>query len=159
MLGGHILLDAWIKEVQCCLLRKAFWEYLRSLGGKWMWDGVEDEGQDLQWLVDGLHNGTIVAIADGSYDRQVAPDISGAGIAHCCMRTQWTLRSNFYERSKTANSNRGKLLGLVALHMFILAMARFYYLLGPVSPKICCDNISALWQSSWRRRRIKTGAS
>ena len=27
-----------------------FWEYLRSLGGNWMWDGVEDEGQDLQWL-------------------------------------------------------------------------------------------------------------
>jgi len=64
------------------------------------------------------------------------------------------LRANFYERLKTASSY----LGLVALHTLIVAMARFYDL-GPVSPKICCDNISALRQSSWRKGRVKTGAS
>jgi len=29
-------------------------------------DGVEDEGQDLQWLVDWLHHSTMVAVADES---------------------------------------------------------------------------------------------
>ena len=68
------------------------------------------------------------------------------------------LRANFYERSKSASSYRGELLGLVALHTLLLALAWFYDL-GTVTPKICCDNMSALRQSSWRRHRIKTGAS
>ena len=86
-----------------------------------MWDSVEDENQDLLWLVEGLRNSTIVAITNGSYDRQVAPTISGAGIVFCCTRAQQMLRANFYERLRTASSYRGKLLGLVALHMLILA--------------------------------------
>jgi len=101
-----------------------FWEYLRSLGGEWMWDGVEEEDQDLQWLVDGLKSGTIIAVTDSSYDRQVAPNISGAGIVLCCTSARRMLRANFYERSKSASSCRGKLLGLVALHTLLLALAR-----------------------------------
>ena len=49
-----------------------------------MWDGVEEEDQNLQWLVDGLKSSSIIAVTDGSYDRQVAPNISGAGIVLCC---------------------------------------------------------------------------
>ena len=135
-----------------------FWDYLRSLGGEWMWDGVEEEGQDLQWLVDGLKGGTIIAVTDGSCDRQVAPTISGAGLVLCCTSARRMLRANFYEQSKSASLYRGELLGLVALHTLLLALARFYDL-GTIRPKICCDNISALRQSSWRRRRVKTGAS
>jgi len=68
------------------------------------------------------------------------------------------LRANFYEISTSASSYRGELLGLVALHTFLLALSTFYEV-PVVKAKVCCDNISALKQSSWRRRRIKNGAS
>ena len=41
-----------------------FWAYLRSLGGEWMWDGIVDEQQDLQWLVDAVKNNTIIGVTD-----------------------------------------------------------------------------------------------
>ena len=49
-----------------------FWTYLRTLGGEWMWDGIVDEQQDLQWLIEGVKSNTIIGVTDGSYDRKVA---------------------------------------------------------------------------------------
>ena len=59
-----------------------FWEYLRNWGGEQMWEGIED-GQatknDLSWLVQGMKSGSLLWVADGSYDRKGAPLISGVG--------------------------------------------------------------------------------
>ena len=60
------------------------WTYLRTLGGEWMWDGIVDEQQDLQWLIDGVQNNTIIGVTNGLYDRKVAPNIGGAGWIVCC---------------------------------------------------------------------------
>ena len=119
---------------------------------------MEDEEQDLQWLVSGLVSGTIVCVTDGSYDRKIRPNISGAGILLCWTKEKRMLRGNFYEDSKTASSYRGGFLGLVAIHTILLALCCFYNITF-TSPKICCDNIAALRQSGWRRRRVRTGAS
>ena len=68
------------------------------------------------------------------------------------------LRVSFFERSRSASSYRGELLGLVAIHLLLLAMCQFYEI-SVTRPKVCCDNIGALKQARNRRRRIKTGAS
>ena len=68
------------------------------------------------------------------------------------------LRVSFFERSHSASSYRGELLGLVAIHLLLLAMCQFYEI-SVTRPKVCCDNIGALKQARNRRRRIKTGAS
>ena len=135
-----------------------FWEYLRLLGGEWMWDGIVNEKQDLQWLVKAVKKNTIIGVTDGSYDRDFAPDISGAGWLVSCTNSENILRANFYEQSKSASSYRGELLGLLALHVFLYAICEFHNIKS-TKPKICCDNISALRQSSHRKRRVKTGAS
>ena len=135
-----------------------FWTFLRSWGGTWMWEGVEEENQDLRWLVEGIRNGTVIAVADGSYDRKTAPDVSGAGLVLCCTNAEKMLRVSFFERSRSASSYRGELLGLVAIHLLLLAMCQFYEI-SVTRPKVCCDNIGALKQARNRRRRIKTGAS
>ena len=133
-----------------------FWAFLRSWGGEWMWNSIEDENQDLTWLVDALRNNTALLVTDGSYDRKKAPHTSGAGWIICCTRAHNMLRGSFYETSPSASAYRGELLGLVALHTLALALTKFYNL-GKGMGKVCCDNIAALNQSSWRRRRIKTG--
>jgi hypothetical protein len=50
----------------------------------------------------------------------------------------------------------GELLGLVALHTLIVAVAQ-HFELKTVSGKICCNNISALGQSSKTRKRVSPG--
>jgi len=86
-----------------------------------MWEAVEEENQDLRWLVEGIRIGTEVAVADGSYDRKTAPDVSGAGLVLCCTNAEKMLRVSFFERSRSASSYRGELLGLVAIHLLLLA--------------------------------------
>ena len=84
-----------------------------------MWDEVENEDQDLTWLVEGLKRGSVIAVADGSYDRKKAPEVSGAGWVLCCTRSRRMLQGNFYEVSPSASSYRGELLGLAALHYLL----------------------------------------
>jgi hypothetical protein len=53
-----------------------FWDFLRTWGGEWMWEGIED-GQatkhDLSWLVQGMESNTLLWVTDGSYNRKRAP--------------------------------------------------------------------------------------
>ena len=122
-----------------------------------MWDGIVNEQQDLQWLVDTVKNNTIIGVTDGLYDRNFAPDISGAGWLVSCTSSEKILRANFYKKSKSASSYRGELLGLLALHSFLYAICEFHNI-ESTKQKISCDNISALRQSGYRRRRVKTEA-
>jgi hypothetical protein len=59
-----------------------FWEFLRSWGGKWMWDKVEDSQttkHNLSWLIQGMEMNSLIWVTDGSYDRKRTPVISRVG--------------------------------------------------------------------------------
>jgi hypothetical protein len=133
-----------------------FWKYLRSLGGAWMWEYIKEKEYDTEWLKNALINGTLVGVTDGSYDRHKAKSCSGSGWILVCTTSKKTLRGSFYEITAVAGAYRGELLGLVALHTLILALAN-YYNLQCVSGKICCDNISALNQASKTRKQVRSG--
>jgi hypothetical protein len=74
----------------------------------------------------------------------------------CRTKTRRLLRGSFFEISPKAGSYRGELLGLVALHTFIAAVAKFYRL-DLACRKICCDNVLALGQSSKSRKQVSSG--
>jgi hypothetical protein len=74
-----------------------FWELLRSLGGKWMWEHVKDEDSDMSLVWDAMVNGTLLAVTDGLYDRERAKDVSGSGWILLCTASRQTLRGSFYE--------------------------------------------------------------
>ena len=44
-----------------------------------MWNNIVNEGVDLCWVVDALKNGTAIWVTDGSFNRPIAPLVSGAG--------------------------------------------------------------------------------
>jgi hypothetical protein len=132
-----------------------FWENLRILGGTWMWEYTKEGEIDTLWLRDALLNSTLIDVMDGSFDRHKAKSCSGSGWILVCTASKRTLRGSFYEISAAAGLYRSKLLGLVALHTLILAVADYYNLQG-VSGKICCDNISALNQVSRIRKQVRS---
>ena len=138
-----------------------FWKFLKSWGGMWMWDQFhldDPSSADLTWLVTAIRNNTAVWVTDGSFDRKRAPTVSSAGWIVHCTATGRRLSSSFFERSPSASSYRGELLGLCAIHLFLLALTTFFEL-PHCHTSIHCDNKGALGQSSWRRRRVKTGAA
>ncbi len=65
-----------------------FWELLQSLGGEWMWEHVKDENSDMSWACNAMVNGTLIAVIDGSFDRERATDVSGSGWILLCTASQ-----------------------------------------------------------------------
>ena len=91
-----------------------------------MWEHVEDEGQDPTWLLEALKNGSAVMVTDGSFDRKRAPLISGAGWEITCRKSRKFLKGSFFKISNSASAYRGEVLGLLALHTLIFALAQFH---------------------------------
>lgn len=73
-----------------------------------------------------------------------------------CMTCQCTLRGSFCKVSLSAGSYRGELLGLVAIHMFAIAIAQ-YFSIQEILGKISFYNMSALNQASKNRKRVRIG--
>jgi hypothetical protein len=133
-----------------------FWEFLKSLGGEWMWDCIQEGKTDVSWVSAALTTGKFIGVTDGSYDRVHAGTVSGAGWIICCTMTKKLLQGSFYETSPKAGLYRGELLGLVALHTMIVAVAKHFQLTMLVG-KICCNNISALGQVGKVCKRVSAG--
>jgi hypothetical protein len=76
-----------------------FWEFLRSWGGEWMWEGVEDSRatkHGLLWLIHGMETNSLIWVTDGSYDRKRTSVISGVGWIIFCQTTGKRLVGSFW---------------------------------------------------------------
>jgi hypothetical protein len=123
-----------------------------------MWEEITNEGDGFQWILDAITGGTALWVTDGSYNKDVAPTVSGAGWMLYCTATGKRMYGSFYEASGSDGSYRGEILGLAAIHILVAAIEQFYSL-TPGTARICCDNRGALFKSKVYRRRIPTGAS
>jgi hypothetical protein len=88
-----------------------------------MWDDVQGGESDVVWIRATLREGSFIGVTDGSYNRERAKIVSGSGWTICCIRTRNLLQGSFFEILPKAGSYRGELLGLVALHTMIAAVA------------------------------------
>ncbi|KAL7535345.1 hypothetical protein ACHAXR_006437 [Thalassiosira sp. AJA248-18] len=140
------------------IIESDFFSHLKQYGGEWMWTNIRNEGCDLQWVKDAMEEGTGIWVTDGSYNKKIAPFVSGAGWLFYCTRKKKRLMGSFLERSPKAGSYRGELLGLLACHTLHSAIEEYFDITAG-SSKVCCDNSGALFKSKEFRRRIQTGAS
>jgi hypothetical protein len=60
-----------------------------------MWEHVKDEESDMSWACNTMINGMVVAVTDGSYDRERAKDMSGLGWILLCTASRRILRGSF----------------------------------------------------------------
>ncbi len=137
-----------------------FWEFLRSLGGKWMWNRVKDSQamkHDLSWLIQGMETNSLIWVTDGSYDRKRAPVISGVGWIIFCQTTGKHLVGLFWKKSPSASLHRAELLGLCLLHLVALALSN--YKVSGWKATLGCNNLRALILSSKECRRSKPSAA
>ncbi len=82
----------------------SFWTHLCSMGGEWMWEHIVKGDINVNWIRDALANGTFLAVTNGSYDREMAPTVSGLGWIIVCTACQCTLRGSFIEVSWSTGS-------------------------------------------------------
>ncbi len=137
----------------------SFWERLTSGGGEWMWQNLHFENNDntsLEWIRQGMENGTTLWVTDGSHNPKRGPDISGAAWVVTDTVSNRTLACSFAEISPTASSYRAEALGLYSIHAFIHALYG-HHSIGHSNIEVSCDNDAALKEASGRSKRVTAG--
>ena len=122
-----------------------------------MWKGVRNSGRDFKWVIKALEEGTGTWVTDGSYMPEERQDACSACWIFHCQKTGHKLIGCLYEESDQASSYRGERLGLLAIHLLLAAIAKYFKV--TIKPtKICCDNKGGLYKASERRKRVTPGA-
>ncbi len=135
-------------------LAETFWEFVARQGGNWIWEYIEGKHKDMSWIASALYDGSAIMVTDGSYNRTLAPRISGAGWVLVSTNSLKMVYGAFYEVSSAASSYRGELLGLTAIHHLVAFVLEFYTT-PTARGSIHCDNKGALHQAATNRKRVR----
>ncbi len=69
-----------------------------------------------------IAGGTLIAVTDGSYIQEHYPEICSAAFILECKHSGGCVTGVFPEASIEANTFQGELLGLMAVHLLLLAV-------------------------------------
>ncbi len=98
-----------------------FIDVLKGWVHTWIWDDLKvTRGTD--WIAQAIAEGTLVVLTDGSYIQEHHPELCAVAFVLECTRNRGWMVGSFPEASKAANMFRGKLLGLMAIHLLLLAV-------------------------------------
>ena len=114
-----------------------FVEVLREWGCSWLWEHMSIEG-GTSWIVRAIRDGSLVAVTDGSYIKQIYPNLCLAAFILECSQGSGRIIGLFKEATKAANAYRGELLGLMAIHLLLVSMNRVHKSLSG-SAKVVSD--------------------
>jgi hypothetical protein len=84
----------------------------------WMWENIQWVGDD-DWIVEAIDDGSLIAVTDELYMKDIYPNIHSAALVLECSKGQGRLWCSFPEVSQVACSYRGELVGLMAIHLIL----------------------------------------
>ncbi len=97
-----------------------FINVLKGWGHTWIWNDLKVSG-GTDWLAQAIAKGTLVAVTNGSYIQEHHPDLCLVAFILECTRKRGQMVGSFPEALKAANAFLGELLGLMAVHLLLLA--------------------------------------
>jgi hypothetical protein len=96
-------------------------EVLEQWGSMWMWDEMELTGS-FEFLLEAIAAGSLDCVADGSFIKEKYPDLCSAAFILECSQGRGRVMGKFSEQTIAACAYRGELLGLLAIHLILLAL-------------------------------------
>jgi len=104
---------------------RTFMDVLHSWGNTWLWDNLSLTG-DHGWINTAISEGNLLAVTDGSFLREHYPNLCSAAFVLECTKGRGHVIGSFSEASQAANSYRGELLGLMAIHLILLSIDKVH---------------------------------
>ncbi len=86
-----------------------------------MWENLQWVGDD-HWIAEAIEDGTLIAVTDGSYMKDLYPNIHSVALVLECTKGRGRLWCSFPEALEMACSYRGKLVGLMVIHLILLSV-------------------------------------
>lgn len=135
---------------------ESLYEVLQEWGDGWIWQSLKLVGEE-DWLYDAIRLGTCTAVTEGSFIKELYPDLCSCAFILECTEGRGRIYGSFLEQSDVACAYRGELLGLMAIHLLLLAAdKRWPDLTGLV--KIYSDCLGALMKvTHLPERRLPAG--
>jgi hypothetical protein len=130
----------------------SFWEIVESWGQTWLWDNIQIAG-NFSWLAEAIEDNSLIAVTDGSYMKEHYPNLNSAAFVFECAKGRGRLMASFTEFTPDAGSYRGELLGLMAIHLILLAVNEFHTGISG-SVHIWSDCLGALTKSKTSLRIV-----
>ena len=84
-----------------------------------MWKTLRLIG-DEDWIKGAIARGTLTAVTDGSYIKEVCPGLCSAACILECSEKSGRIIGSFSEASPAATAYRGELMGLMAIHLILI---------------------------------------
>jgi hypothetical protein len=75
----------------------------------------------MNWISKAIQDGSLVAVRDGSYIRQLHPNLCLVAFVLECAKGRGKITRSFSESTLAANA-RGELLGLMAIHLLLVSV-------------------------------------
>jgi hypothetical protein len=98
-----------------------FKDVIDSWNCDWLWKDLQWTGRG-NWIERAIKDKTLIAVTDGSYMNKMYPSMNSCAFILECTKGQGRLTGGFPELSKAAGAYRGELLGLLAIHLILLAI-------------------------------------
>jgi hypothetical protein len=103
---------------------ESFLDVLMEWGCTWMWGDLRLTGDD-GWVAKAINEDSLVAVTDGSYMRDLYPNMNSCAFILECTQGHGRLTGAFLEQTIAACTYRGELLGLMmAIHLILLSVNR-----------------------------------
>ncbi len=120
----------------------SFLDVLRKWGFTWLWELMSVEG-GTEWVSGAIQDRFLVAVMDGLYISQLYPTLCLAAFVLECAKGCGKIIGSFSESTLAANTYRGELLGLMAIHLLLVSVNRVHNTLGR-SVEVVSDCLGAL---------------
>jgi hypothetical protein len=145
--GEHWRLLSTVQPAEAAPEPTTFFDVLKLWGNTWLWDSMNVSGRT-DWIHLSISKGTLVAVTDGSYIRELCLHLCSAAFVFECGKGRGRITGSFLVGSAVANAYRGELLGLMAIHLLLLSVNRIHPELKG-SMEIISDCLGALNRVSY----------
>jgi hypothetical protein len=98
-----------------------FQEVIEEWGNTWMWEGLRISG-DGTWVKEAIRDNSLVAITDGSYMKDLFPNMNSYAFIFECTKKRGRMTGAFPEQTAEEGSYQGELIGLLTIHLILLSI-------------------------------------
>jgi hypothetical protein len=135
---GHVLLHSTIPMYVPSSPVSGFEKTIRHFANQSLWVSLDYNG-DGSWILDSMLVQSPIIIHDGSYMKEISPDICSAATMIYCLITKYRCKCTWAKRSAFSGSYRGEILGGIMTQLILNAASSSYK--DCIPPVIVdCDN-------------------
>lgn len=118
--SGFLATTAVAPPVDVPIESQTILDVIRGWKQGWFWHTFRIVG-DVDWVISAIENDPLLTLADGSYIHELLADACSCAFVFDCQDGGGRILGKMVEGSKDACACRGELLGLLAIHLILLA--------------------------------------